>query len=102
MSYEDKIKMLEEAERRMLEAFSKYAIENNIDKDIQQHIIEKFRSAIKNKKAEYFIEDRVSNISESINEVITTTFSDLLKSSKETANSSNYENLISKKINHAI
>lgn len=84
MTYEDKMKQLEEAERKMLEAFNKYATENKVNPDIKRKVIERLKNATKNKKAEYFIENKLSNISGSINKVLSSSLDSLI----DTENSS--------------
>lgn len=102
MIYKDKMKRLEEAERIMLEAFDKYAIEHNIDKEVKFQIIQKIQSVIKNKKAEYYLEDKFSNISESINDIISSSFSSFLDLNKKDAPSSSQKSYFKKNKSHRI
>lgn len=83
MKYNDKIERLEVAQDKMLKSFHEFANENNLDEDLRDEVIKILIEAVKEKRAEYYIEGKVSLVKESMNKVLSDSISKILNSDQD-------------------
>lgn len=79
MGYNDKMNRLEDAQNKMLQSFNKFANENNLDQDLRDQVIKILIEAVKEKRAEYYLQDKVSVVKDSMNKILSESLSKVLK-----------------------